>query len=220
MEAKVASIFKSIQGEGKYVGSLQVFVRFFGCNLNCQFCDTKLEKFKIYNVNSLKKEVSSLRVKFLSLTGGEPLCQADFLKMFLESIAKDKFKIYLETNATLYKNLKKVIKYIDIISFDLKLKSSTGGSQLWRVHEKFFEVAKLKEIFFKTVITTSTQFDDIKRLAGFLKDKLDYPLYLQPDSRYLSRRLLKKMFVFGEYLLNKGIDVRIVPQVHRFLNIE
>ena len=116
--------------------------------------------------------------------------------------------------------MKKVIKYIDIISFDLKLKSSTGCSQLWRVHEEFFKVAKVKEIFFKTVITTSTQFDDIKRLAGFLKDKLDYPLYLQPDSRYLSRRLLKKMFVFGEYLLNKGIDVRIVPQVHKFLNIE
>ena len=72
------------------MGSLQVFVRFFGCNLNCQFCDTKLKKFKFYNVNSLKREVSSLKIKFLSLTGGEPLLQADFLKMFLESIAKDK----------------------------------------------------------------------------------------------------------------------------------
>ncbi|MCD6583098.1 MAG: 7-carboxy-7-deazaguanine synthase QueE [Candidatus Omnitrophica bacterium] len=220
MEAKVAGIFRSIQGEGKYVGSLQVFVRFFGCNLNCQFCDTKLKKFKLYDVNSLKKAVSSLKVKFLSLTGGEPLCQADFLKMFLENIAKDKFKVYLETNATLYKNLRKVIKYIDIISFDLKLKSSTGGSQLWKVHEEFFKVAKLKEIFFKTVITPSTQFDDIKRLAGFLKDKLDYPLYLQPDSRNLNKRLLKKIFIFGEYLLSKGVDTRILPQVHKFLKIE
>ena len=37
--AKVSEIFVSIQGEGAYVGQKQLFVRFAGCNLDCEYCD-------------------------------------------------------------------------------------------------------------------------------------------------------------------------------------
>ncbi len=40
MKAKVLEIFRSIQGEGEYVGVAQVFVRFFECNMHCTWCDT------------------------------------------------------------------------------------------------------------------------------------------------------------------------------------
>ena len=51
MTAKVSEIFLSYQGEGPYVGSHQLFVRFYGCNLKCVFCDTVLESYR-----SLAKE--------------------------------------------------------------------------------------------------------------------------------------------------------------------
>lgn len=39
-EAPLCEIFSSVQGEGPHVGERQIFVRFFGCHLNCWFCDS------------------------------------------------------------------------------------------------------------------------------------------------------------------------------------
>ncbi|MCL5059022.1 MAG: 7-carboxy-7-deazaguanine synthase QueE, partial [Actinobacteria bacterium] len=40
MKAAVREIFSSVQGEGPYVGTRQIFIRFDGCNLSCRYCDT------------------------------------------------------------------------------------------------------------------------------------------------------------------------------------
>lgn len=39
-EYKVVEKFVSINGEGMKAGTLAVFIRFFGCNLRCSYCDT------------------------------------------------------------------------------------------------------------------------------------------------------------------------------------
>lgn len=38
--AYLVELFSSVQGEGLYVGERQIFIRFYGCHLNCHFCDT------------------------------------------------------------------------------------------------------------------------------------------------------------------------------------
>ena len=40
MNENIIEIFSTIQGEGKYVGCRQVFLRLEGCNLHCSYCDT------------------------------------------------------------------------------------------------------------------------------------------------------------------------------------
>src|SRR5512140_798032 len=95
MKAPVSEIFASYQGEGIYTGQPQIFVRFVGCNLRCDYCDTPAnqsldENQKYYSLETIIsriKTLSSQKIsgcegsvpKTVSLTGGEPLLYPHFL---------------------------------------------------------------------------------------------------------------------------------------------
>ena len=149
IKGKIAEVYKSVQGEGIYLGEKQIFVRSFGCNLNCRFCDTKLDSFREYEPQELFKEIKLHQDnhRSVSFTGGEPLLQKDFLKEILKLTQKCGLRNYLETNGTLPDELKEVIDYVDIVAMDLKLPSSTGLCGFWGEHRRFLELASRKEVF-------------------------------------------------------------------------
>lgn len=143
--AKISEIFYSFQGEGLYQGVSQVFVRFSGCNLSCIFCDTESSSCRIYNVDDLLRAVFRgnllKEIHSVAITGGEPLCQAEFLLDFLPGLRQNGCRIYLETNGILYEELQDLMPYIDIVAMDFKLPSSTGLRAFWREHEEFLRIA-------------------------------------------------------------------------------
>ena len=146
MKGKISEIFDSIQGEGLYLGERQIFVRFFGCNLGCKFCDTKPGRFIEYEPQELLEEIKLYPkdCHSISFTGGEPLVQKDFLKEVLGLTKKQGYINYLETNGTLSDALNEVIEYLDIVAMDLKLPSSTGLEYFWEAHSKFLKIASAK----------------------------------------------------------------------------
>ena len=147
-KASIKEIFPSIQGEGPFIGYKQLFIRFSGCNLKCNYCDTEHlgDDCKLYEVEELVKIVNKHQdCNSIALTGGEPLLHTGFLKEFLP---QSSLPAYLETNATLAGELGEVIDYIDYVSADIKLPSSTGGLELWDNHSRFFEVAKHKNLYY------------------------------------------------------------------------
>jgi len=98
----VNEIFASIQGEGPRIGIPAVFIRFSGCNLSCDFCDTEHEQKEDHDVDSIvataKQLAGSMRGLDCVLTGGEPLLQVT--GALCSKLNDAGFTVTLETNAS------------------------------------------------------------------------------------------------------------------------
>ncbi|MDP3143307.1 MAG: 7-carboxy-7-deazaguanine synthase QueE [Candidatus Omnitrophota bacterium] len=222
VKGKISEIFSSIQGEGVYQGVKQVFVRFFGCNRNCIFCDTPQHKFKEYLAPELFKkiELEDRNYHSVSFTGGEPLLQKDFLKEIASFCKWHDKTVYLETNGTLPTALGEVIELVDIIAMDFKLPTSTGAGDLWQEHEKFLRIASKKEVLVKAVICKTTQETDIIKAVEILRSaEKDIPFILQPNSFDQDDDLITKMWGYKKYCQNYLSDVRISSRYHKILAV-
>jgi len=223
MKGRISEIFDSIQGEGLYLGERQLFVRFFGCNLDCKFCDTKLSSFNEYAPGELFKKIRSHKGEYhsISFTGGEPLLQSDFLKGLLKLTSRAGYKNYLETNGTLSGELEKVIDYIDIVAMDLKLSSSADMGKLWGFHRRFLEVASRKEVFLKTIICQSTSKEDFIEALDLIRAiNKEAILVLQPNSYEKREDLEDKLERFKKMSRSKGITACVIPQIHKVIGLK
>ncbi|MFH2145450.1 MAG: 7-carboxy-7-deazaguanine synthase QueE [Candidatus Omnitrophota bacterium] len=223
-KAKIAEVFFSLQGEGSYLGTPQIFIRFFGCNLKCIFCDTKQSGYSEYTVSGLKEKVEALTRKYntqsLSLTGGEPLLQSDFILDFLKKTKRKNHKIYLETNGVLFRNFKKIRKFVDIIAMDIKLPSASGNAALWGEHRKFLELCRGKDCFVKCVVTLDTKAADVKKAAVLTKKLGKNTMFvLQPNYSQMGKKLTDKCFALRDLACKYLKDVRVLPQVHKILGV-
>jgi 7-carboxy-7-deazaguanine synthase len=83
---RVTEIFHSIQGEGTRAGRPCVFVRFTGCDLRCNYCDTAyaFTGGREATREEVLAEVARHPCRLVLLTGGEPMLQRD-----LPSLARD-----------------------------------------------------------------------------------------------------------------------------------
>lgn len=96
---RINEIFYSVQGEGYYTGTPAVFVRFSGCNLQCDFCDTEHNGNTLMSNEEIVEAVCSYPAVHVVLTGGEPGLQID---PSLVSLLKEAGKfLQIETNGTI-----------------------------------------------------------------------------------------------------------------------
>ncbi len=231
----VAEVFFSYQGEGIYAGQPQIFVRFSGCNLRCNYCDTTKaltatadKDTKYFTAQALSEYILNIYEKnkklffnkrgkpVISFTGGEPLIYAEFLTELFRKYIKKIFSIYMETNGSLPEQIKKIYKYCDVVAMDIKFKSACG-TDLLKKHKEFLEICKDKA-FIKTVITEDTKKEEfIKAVELISKTSKKIKFVIQPSG--FDDVINKKVFEFYSIAVNKLEDVRILPQLHKLWQI-
>ena len=249
--AYLLEIFSGFQGEGPLVGERQIFLRFAGCNLRCRYCDTPASRnpkpvkciveenpgqrdFRGVP-NPLSGQVLSNRLKklarprlhrWLALTGGEPLLQADFLAEWLPGVlsALGGLRIYLETNGMLAPELTRLLPFLDYVAMDIKLPSSTGQEARWREARAFLGIlhaeGKGRAACAKAVVCTETSDEEISLAAGLVQTVApEALLVLQPVTPRggaeppSPHRLLQ----LQELAKRQHPQVRAIPQVHRLM---
>lgn len=224
MNARISEIFESIQGEGILVGVRQLFIRFCGCNLNCYYCDTlKDSDVCVDHVNGktlknpvsleyVQKLIDSARVHSVSLTGGEPMLHAEFIR----SLRRTK-PFYLESNMSLPEKAK-ILRFVDFVAGDLKVRESKNADYedlLERTFESFkiLRNTRKRRTFCKIVLPSEFNAEELLNSAMQIKDYVEC-FVLQPVFGSKLENIFKlqrKMIEFA--------DTRVIPQVHKFIGV-
>jgi len=232
MKAPVIEIFSSFQGEGLLIGERQIFVRFAGCNLNCNYCDTNDSKSEKSGTLMTPGEVSDEIEKLItpdcrtiSFTGGEPSLYPDFIN---EVSRNFDLKIMLETNGTLPDNILSIEK-LDMVSLDIKLPEHFDGdfdNSIFLNEIKSLNLLIINSInvYCKVVILPSTKIKSFKgvveKLSENISSKSNLKIIIQPSSplgewKNINFRLFEFSEVVGQYF-----EVSTIPQIHKILDIE
>lgn len=240
MEENILEIFSSVQGEGKYIGVRQVFVRFADCNIRCRFCDTKFQPTNCCQIETLSgtgiyeelpnplsvKEVAkrirafvtAARHHSISLTGGEPLLYAPFIRALA---AETEIPLFLETNGTLHDEMECLLDVITYVSMDIKLPSVTG-KPLWEAHARFLRLLRDHDAYIKIVIAEDTREEEFQQAVQLVaKTAPQLLLILQPVTPFggLHAPAAEKLLRLQAQAANVLTQVRVIPQAHRMMGL-
>ncbi|MFH1722448.1 MAG: 7-carboxy-7-deazaguanine synthase QueE [Candidatus Altiarchaeota archaeon] len=200
---RIYEIFASIQGEGLYVGTPQVFVRVAGCNIRCVWCDSKKAwgTGKDMSVKEVLARIESFRLKSVCITGGEPLVQIKELGELVGELKKKGYFVLLETNGTIFDE--EIFSLVDCVDMDVKAPSSGEQS-----NESIIEKLKPKD-YVKVVVGTDEDFLFAKKI----RKKSKVSVVIQPEAESDWKNIAQKV-------VNERLDVRVIPQIHKILKVE
>ena len=133
----ISEIFgPTLQGEGPYIGRRATFIRFGGCNLSCDWCDTGYtwdstrfdlrESITARSVQSIVDDIST-RDGLVVITGGEPMLYAHrpaFI-LLLGELKSAGRELHVESNGTIFPP-EEVLSKLDVVVLSPKL--SNAGS--------------------------------------------------------------------------------------------
>lgn len=208
---KVHEIFDSIQGEGSYQGRQMTFIRLFGCNRACKFCDQSQGEFVEMEEEQIVAKVTRENV---CITGGEPLTQDIYnLSNLLYDTGK---RVHLETNG----------------DFDTLRKwgyDANGMRKYFRcgVHHvacspkvKHPDQLKLDPCWIddlKLLVNIDSVLLDFLPWSEF-GEKYQINLFLQPENDKLQINWAN--FKYTLRLLEKLPDFDLSPQLHKLVNFK
>ena len=242
--ADLIEVFSSLQGEGELVGRRQAFLRFAGCNLSCDYCDTNFLSSPVCRIEEnpgsgdlvvYENPVAIERILDLfefwmtrfpgahhsiSITGGEPLLHAELLEVWLPHMRK-LLPISLETNGTLPTALRLIVPFLDHVAMDIKLPSAAGMETDWECHADFLRIAVQTHCTVKLVVDETTSDDELSRATTLVNDvSSSIPVILQPVTRdnkvtvSVSRLLAMQALVAAIHR-----EVVVIPQTHIFMGL-
>lgn len=208
---KVNEIFVSIDGEGVRTGLPTVFIRLYGCNLKCSYCDTRYScenrEYKLMPLMDILEQVLSYGVPRVTLTGGEPLIH-EGVKDLINSLVANDIEVNIETNGAVDLNDFWEYKYNSKVIFTMDYKCASSGMEdkmiLWNLY-----LLQPKDVI-KFVVSN---YNEVEKMEYILEET---GCKAQPYVSSVFGAIEPKELV--EYVLdNKLNNVKVQVQLHKII---
>ena len=139
---KVVEIFNSIEGEGKRAGIPCTFIRLYGCNCSCSYCDTTYActdntSYQVMSINEVINVIQQWDCRNITVTGGEPLIHPginELLKLLIDMGCE----VNVETNGTIIPSFRLHGILSNDIFYTIDYKCISSGMSN-RMDEELFE---------------------------------------------------------------------------------
>lgn len=205
MAVKITEIFFSIQGESATTGYPTVFVRLTGCPMRCTYCDTAyaFHGGEKHSVNEILDQVGNYNTKYVTITGGEPLAQAE-CHTLLRELCDAGYQVSLETGGAM--DISKVDSRVYIV-LDIKTPASNEEHNNTYANLNYIKSSDC----LKFVICDRADYDWAKQqlTEGCLNQKCE--VFFSPSSEQLTATEL------AEWILADQLPVRFQMQLHKVL---
>jgi 7-carboxy-7-deazaguanine synthase len=216
---KVCELFTSVQGEGEVIGIPSHFVRLYGCNLKCVWCDTKYSwirqdraqegvDYYLMSEDEIAKKLAFGTpeiVPLVTITGGEPLLQN--IERLVALIKEYRHKIVVETNGTI-KPCDELLKQVDIWSVSPKLRNC---GEIVETNLSWLKFAKYYYVKF-VIINPWYDLEEVYEVCskwGIPKERV----FVQPDGNRPDYS--KALAELAEANLKGNWGFRVCLQLHR-----
>ena len=208
---KVNEIFLSIDGEGYRTGLPVVFIRLYGCNLNCSYCDTRYsceqQEYKEMSLYDILVEVLSYGVPRVTLTGGEPLIHPGVKDLIVSLVAND-IEVNIETNGAVDLDEFIEFKYNSKVVFTMDYKCKSSGMEDKMILSNL-EFLQPKDVI-KFVVSNYNEMEKMEYILESSKCKAQP--YVSPVFGAIEPSELV------EYVLeNKLNNVKVQVQLHKII---
>jgi organic radical activating enzyme len=234
LKVRLFEIFTSVEGEGILYGTKTLFVRLAGCPFTCFYCDTKeslpLDSGTEYSIDDANRLIDSNlknQTYKVNFTGGDPLIQHEAVALLAKHIQDKKIPTYLESSCFDIDRFNHVLPYIDIVKIEFKTKDSDFVDS--KHYEKLIShtmkclessVKSKKTTYIKIVVSSKTKPGEFTKLVEEIfkiisKDDID-GFIIQP-TYCISEPSLELLLELYDLVYPHYIDVKVVPQLHKFI---
>ena len=206
-------VFPSIQGEGYDTGFPTTFVRFYGCNLKCKYCDQPQKSSDCHrsSIDKIVRQVRSYGLTHVCITGGEPLIQKDIYPLVYELCSLG-FKVNIETNGSVPLQ---DVGYVRSYKYIMDIKCPSSGQSEHNIYHNLKILHHTDEV--KFVIANKEDYDFMRKVLREHPTKariLVSPLFDKNNKQTIAQDLVSWM------LKDRENRMKLQLQVHKLIDVQ
>lgn len=231
--ADMPAVFSTCQGEGILTGMPSTFVRLWGCDFNCTWCDSKDSwrpgsKSVQCDVDTVAESVFKLKNRHVVITGGNPLLQGEEVRGLTLCLRQSGHHVTLETQGSVYH---RAAHAVNLLSLSPKLHDWRDKSlrQFLKRGPGRFDHDEYPDLQFKIVVQTEKDvIEAVRRLNHLEQDAVaagwkyhEVNRIIQPEWSVGRKWYTEIMRILMErQAAGDTVDsIRVMSQHHKFVGI-